>query len=77
MPKEVITLNSGYFKYASPTLKADIDLVLPAVVLCGAYAALQHVSAELQVDTRLDFLRRRSTRLDYRVLRKLSCCPTT
>ena len=39
--------------------------MLPAVVLCGAYAALQHVSAELQVDTRLDFLRRRSTRLDY------------
>ena len=47
-----------YFQYASPTLRADIDFVRPAVLLYGAYAALQHVSAELQVDTRLDFLRR-------------------
>ena len=46
-----------YFQYASPTLKADIDFVRAAVILCGAYAALQHVSAELQVDPALDFLR--------------------
>ena len=47
-----------YFKYASPTLQADIDFVRAAVKLCGAYAALQHVSAELQVDPALDSLRR-------------------
>ena len=52
-------IRGGYFKYASPTLHADLDFVFAAVMLCNAYAALRHVSVELQMHPALDYLRER------------------
>ena len=56
-----------YFRYASPTLRANRTFVLAAVELSRGYAALQYVSAELQADPALDRLRKQMRRYNRRV----------
>eukprot|EP00964_Phaeocystis_antarctica_P046111 scaffold26588_cov69-Phaeocystis_antarctica.AAC.2 len=46
-----------YFKYASPELRANRSFVLAAAQVEGSIAALQYVSAKLQVDPAINHLR--------------------